>query len=241
MKRVLLVALLTVLTLSMLSITALADIGNPNGTRKNISAEGEVIDSPAYIVNAKSELGDNYLDVYGFKFSCLNKAALFFSCSVVREEDPFPYPSSICIFTNNEIIKSTLIDMGFVADYWEIVGIPGGSTGTFTLMTSAPIFTSANSGRLLFTEDTAFATGGGTIELGNFVWLDKDGNELAAGTVDDAGANAGANAGDTAGGTAGSPKTSDSMNLTLWFTLGVVSLCGFAVLLVSFRKKEFNS
>jgi len=228
-KRLLFVALLAVLTLSLLSITALADIGNPNGTRKNISAEGEVIDSPAYIVNAKSDLGDNYLNVYGFKFSCLNKAALFFSCSVVREEDPFPYPGSICIFTNNEIIKSTLEGMGFIADYWEIEGIPGGSTGTFTLLTSAPIFTSANSGRLLFTEDTAFATGGGTIELGNFVWLDKDGNELAASAV--------TNAEDTAG----SPKTYDNMNFTLWFTLGVVSMCGGVLLLISFRKKEFNA
>ena len=219
MKKLLFLALLFVLAFALLTTTALADIGNPNATRKNISQEGEVIDSPAYIVNAKSALGDNYLKVYGFEFSCLNKAALFFSSSVVREEDPFPYATSVGIFTNNEVIKTTLEGMGFVADYWVIEPIPGGSTGTFTLMSSNPIFTSANSGKLLFTEDTAFATGGGTIELSDFVWLDKDGNALSPSE------------------NAGSPKTADEMNLALWSALGFVSMCGGILLLISFRKK----
>ena len=226
MKRLLFLALLTVFSLALLTTTALADIGNPNGTRKNISQEGDVIDSPAYIVNAQNALGDNYLNVYGFSFSCLNKAALFFSCSVVREEDPFPYASSVGIFTNNEVVKSTLEGMGFVADNWVIVPIPGGSSDTFILMSTSPIFTSANSGRLLFTEDTAFATGGGTVELSSFVWLDQDGVPLSPGA--DAG-------------TAGSPRTADNMNLTLWSALGAVCLSGCALLIVSLRKKEVNA
>ena len=222
MKKLLLLAL-TVFLLTMFATTALADIGNPNGTRKNISQEGDVIDSPAYIVNAQNALGDNYLNVYGFKFTCLNKAALFFSCSVVRAEDPFPYQTTIGIFTNNEIIKTTLEGMGVITDQWVIVPIPGGSADSFTLMQSTPIFTSANSGRLLFTEDTAFATGGGNVDLSNFVWLGQDGTPLSPSPD------------------AGSVRTADDMNIALWATLGAVSLTGCALLLISFRKKEANA
>ena len=225
MKKVLSLALIAVLILALPAATALADIGNPNGTRTTLTATGDTAEAPAYIVNAKTALGDDYLDVYGFKFNLTNNVAMFFSVSVVLEEDLFP-SRYFGGFTNSSLVVSTFESMGLFCDHWDIVEVPAGGTGTFTLMSDSPIFTSANSGRLLFTEDAAFASGGGTVNLGSFVWLDQNGAAIVSSAA--------------AGGT-GSPVTADDMSLALWSVLGAAGLCGCAVILVSFRKKGENA
>jgi len=227
MKKVWCLALLVVLILALPATSALADIGNPNGTRTTLTATGETAEAPAYIADAKAALGDDYLNVYGFKFNLTNNAAMFFSVSVVTEEDLFP-ARYFGGFTNSAFVVQTFESMGLFADYWDIVEVPAGGTGTFTLTSDAPIFTSANSGRLLFTEDAAFASGGGTVDLSSFVWLDQSGAAIVSSAA-------------AGGAGTGSPRTADDMNVILWSLLGAAGLCGCVVILVSFRKKGENA
>jgi len=213
MKKLITLMLVTILAASFLTIPALAEIGNPNGVRTTLTATGSTAEVPAYVVDAKAALGDDYLKIYGFKCDLTNNVAMFFSISFVTEEDPFP-ARYIGGFTNSDLVVMTYESMGLFADQWDVVDVANGSSAEFKLLYDAPLFTADNSGKLFFTEDASAASGGGTVDINNFVWLGKDGNAIKAGG---------------ASGGGGSAKTGDA-GFLLWAALGAVGFCGITVL-----------
>ncbi|MCL1820717.1 MAG: hypothetical protein FWG36_08695 [Oscillospiraceae bacterium] len=205
MKKVLSLSLVLILSVSLFAIPALAGITNANTT----AWDG----NPGYEVSAKTDLGDKFTEVYGFRFTVKSDALAFGGEGKVNgETDYFAFMST------------QQAAQAFGAPNKVLAQIEQGETGYVEFVDTKPLFSAGSKGTMVFNEWIAQFGEGGDITISKFVWLDASGNVLTAG---------GGSSGDNTDAAPSNPKTGD--NAFIFIALVFVSAC---VIIISKRVKK---